>query len=314
MYNILFLIILQFIFHFDQVNSWSLLKNERQFTGLGRRDSIKNIIGTLVLPTTASLVYNPHESLAVDANLLDMQAKKFRKVPVFAIVDQKTGVPFMILRNTGLATAYFFTSYEGAQLVLDDARRDAKEKDLQTREFWEGAKISATSMEFALKLSKGRPRAKAQNGVKYETVYDIIPSLKALEDAGRLDKSGIYSEQGRVPLFYMREFEIMPEVDGGEKRIPVFFDREQLVMEWKKRYPDVEVPPIRVVDLIDTFTTMIEKGSTITRGASTDERIINKLVPIASSESKMKAIVCEKARGDVPAYKTGEMIAVGGKE
>jgi hypothetical protein len=235
-------------------------------------------------------------------------------VPVFAIVDEKTGVPFMILRNTGLATAYFFTSYEGAQLVLDDARRDAKEKDLQTREFWDGAKISATSMEFALKLSKGRPRAKAQNGVKYETVYDIIPTLKALEDAGRLDKSGIFSEQGRVPLFYMREFELMPEVDGGEKRIPIFFDRDQLVGEWKKRYPDVEVPPVRVVDLVDTFTAMIGMGFTTSRGANTDERIINNFVPIASSESKMKAIECEKARGDVPAYKTGEMIAVGGKE
>lgn len=305
-HTLLFLAILLLI-NFQETRSLSLLKSQRPWVTLDRRD----VVGTLVLPAITSL-YNPNPSSALDVNLLDVQARKFRKVPVFAVVNGKTGVPFMILRNSGLATAYFFTTYEGAQIVLEDARRDAKEKDLQTREFWDNAKISAASMEFALKLSKGRPRAKAQNGVKYETVYDIIPSLKALEDAKKIDKSGIFTEQGRVPLFYMKEFEVGSEIEGEEKKIPVFFEMDSLIAEWKKRHPDSdEVPNVRVVDLIDTFTAMVGLGS---RSSSIDERFINNLIPVASLDSKKKALECEQARGDVPAYKTGEMIAVGGKE
>lgn len=268
------------------------------------------LLTTLSMPVAGSILFQPKEAMAIDTQLLDIQAKKFRKAPCFAIVNGKTGVPFMILRNTGLATTYFFTSYEGAQLVLEDARRDAKEKDLDTRKFWDDAKISATSMEFALKLSKGRPRAMAQNNQKYETVYDIIPTLKALDDAGRIDKSGIFNEQGRVPLFYMNELRISPEVEGGEKRIPVFFEKSELVKEWQRRNPDASIPAVKVVDLVDTFTAMIGMGSS----GSTNEEVTKNLYVVASPDAKSKAIECEKARGDVPAFKTGEMIAVGGKD
>ena len=69
------------------------------------------------------------------------------------------------------------TIYNGAQLVLDDARRDAAEQNYETKQMWKDAKISAVNLEFGLKLSSGKPKAKAQNNQKYDTVYDIIPSF-----------------------------------------------------------------------------------------------------------------------------------------
>ena len=241
--------------------------------------------------------------------MLDAQAKKFRKAPAFAIVDADTGTPFMILRNTGSASSYFFTTYEAAQLVLDDALKDAQEQNLETKNTWDNARISAVTLEFALKLSKGRPKAVAQNGQKYDTVYDIIPTIKNLDDAGQIDKSGLYTEQGRAPLFYMTEFKIAPAVDGGDKRIPVFFDKADLLAEWGKKYPDSSVPPVKVVDLVDTFSAMV-LGQT---RSNVDDDVAKNLYFVASQESKRKAIELETLRGQVPAYKTGKMIAVGGR-
>lgn len=283
-------------------------------TTMNRRKSLKTIATTILGIPLTSTVLSPQTSNAVDISILDTQAKRFKKVPAFAIVNAKTGTPFMILRNTGIASAYFFTDYGAAQLVLDDARKDAAEKDLATSQTWDEAKISAVSMEFALKLAKGRPKAMAQNGVTFQTVYDIIPTIQALDNAGKIDRSGLYNEQGRVPLFYMNEFEIGPDKNdpsaGTDNRIPVFFDKKNLISEWTKRNPDGDVPPVRVVDLIDTFAIMTGGGN---GGGANNDELIKKLYLVPSVESRKKAIECEKSRGDVPAYKTGEMIAVGGK-
>ncbi len=277
-----------------------------------RRNSIQKMIKTMAIPAIAGSRTFSSAAGAIDVSLLDAQAKRFAKVPVFAIVNGETGIPFMILRNTGAATGYFFTSIEGAQLVLDDARKDAQEKDLETRQFWANARINAVSMEFALKLAKGRPKASAQNGVKYDTVYDIIPTVKALDDGGKIDKSGLYTEQGRVPLFYMDEFEIGPAAEGGENRIPVFFEKKDLLEQWAKKYPDQNTnpPPVKVMDLIDTFSTLVGSSTIL---SSVDSRVAKALFPVASVERRRQAVECEKARGTVPAYKLGEMIAVGGK-
>jgi hypothetical protein len=293
----------------QEARSFSLVpqNNAAKKSGLDRRDSIKTIITTLGLPAVITIL-NPSPTNAIDLNLLDTQAKKFSKVPAFAIVNGKTGVPFMILRNTGAGTGYFFTNYDAALAVLENAQKDAKEKDLDTVNLWDDAKISATSLEFALKQSKGRPRALAQNNVSYSTVYTIIPSIKAMDDAGRIEKTGLFTDQGRVPIFYMSEFEVAPEVEGGEKRIPVFFERSQLISEWEKRNPGIDVPAVKVVDMMDTFSGMVGTGTS----GGTDDRVVKNLYVVASPESKKKAIDIEKARGGIPAYKTGEMIAVGG--
>jgi len=285
-----------------------------------RREIIQKTAASVLLSNVLSMS-QPSAADAVDLALLDMQAKKFKKVPAFAIVDGKTGIPFMILRNTGTATAFFFTSLDGANVVLADARRDAAEKDEETQAVWANARISAITMEFALKLAKGRPKAMAQNGAKFDTVYDLVPSLQALSDGQRMDKTGLYNEQGRVPLFYMDEFETGPDPEvvaaGGDKtnRVPVFFEKKDLLEQWTKKYdPDrsgkVPVPEVKVMDLVDTFSTMVGERAM----SSVDSRVAKNLYPIASLESRKQAVECEKAREDgVPAYKLGQMTAVGGK-
>lgn len=250
-----------------------------------------------------------------DAALLDEKAKKFRKVPVFALVDGTNGTPFMILQNTGVATGYFFTTYDGANLVLNDAKRDAAEQDLSTQTMWSTARISAVNMEFALKLQKGRPRAMAQNGVKYETVYDIIPGVQELTDASRINKSGLFKEQGRVPLFFSKEFTTGPEQPGGEDRIPVFLSQGDLLREYIKKYPEKENTDVvvYVTDLFDTFAAMLNPSLNNKTG---DEftALIRNLLMVPLVESRRMAVECEKSRGTASPYKLGEMIAVGGKQ
>ncbi len=249
--------------------------------------------------------------------LLDEQTSRFKRVPLFAIVNSKTGTPFMILQNTGRAQAYFFTSYDGAQLVLADAKRDAADKDLATVDMWNSAKISAVNLEFVLKLNRGRLKAMAQNNVKYEAVYDVIPSISALNDAERIDRSGMYSERGRVPLFYANDFDIGPAAtaegsssSNGPGRIPVFFEKADLLREYSKKYPDKEDVVITVVDLMDLFEVMMGNKPI---GAKVDDSILDRMLFVPSIESRKKAVECEKERGSVSAYKIGEMIAVGGK-
>jgi len=261
---------------------------------------------------SSQIITHPTENAnaAPDVALLSTQSKKFSRVPCFAIVKGSTGVPFMILQNTGKAQAYFFTSYDGAQSVLDDAKRDAAEKDVDTKQMWDDARLSAVNMEFVLKLSSGKTKATAQNNASYDAVYDVIPSTGAISAAEKIDKSGMYSERGRLPLFYSDEFQIGPEKEGGSNRIPVFLEKADLLREFSKKYPEKTDVVVTVVDLMDTFAVMMGNKPI---GAKVDEEIVNKFYVVPSLESRKKAVDCEKERGSVPAYQVGQMIAVGGK-
>ena len=260
--------------------------------------------------STATCISFPMASHAIDKSLLDTQAKRFKSVPAFALVNDE-GVPFMILRNSGIAAGYFFTTLEGASMVLEDARRDAKDKDLETEKNWNDAKITSVSMEFALKLSKGNPLAAAQNGIKYQTVYDIIPSITALDNTGSIDSSSLWKEQGRVPLFYMDEFELPPEVDGGQNRIPVFLEMADLLAAYEKKYPSSNVPKVKVVELVDTFSYLVGGGSSM----KVNTKVAENFVVIANKDQKAKAVDLARNRDtSVPAYQLGKMTAVGGKE
>lgn len=200
--------------------------------------------------------------------------------------------------------------------MLDDAKRDAADKDLSTVTMWSTAKISAVNLEFVLKLNRGRLKAMAQNNVKYEAVYDVIPSIVALNEAEKIDKSGMYSERGRVPLFYATDFEVGPatnadgSVGSGPNRLPVFFEKADLIREYSKKYPEKEDVIITVVDLMDLFDVMMGNKPI---GAKVDEFFVDRMLFVPSIESRKKAVECEKERGSISAYKVGEMVAVGGK-
>lgn len=130
-----------------------------------------------------------------------------------------------------------------------------------------------------------------------------------LDDAGKIDKSGMYTERGRVPLFFIEEFQLGPEKEGGDNRTPVFFRKVDLLREFSKKNPQVEDVNVYVADLIDTFSAMIGQGT----ASKLDPKFLNNLVFIPSKESRQFALDCEKERGQISAYKTGDMIAVGGK-
>jgi len=251
------------------------------------------------------VILRPQRANAEDSTANE-NARRFRKVPTFAIVDGSTGIPFMILKNGGTATGYFFTNYESATVVLDNAKSDAAEKDRSTLSTWENARITSVPLEFALKLSEARLDAKAQNGQSYSTLYDILPTAGDLSDGKRINKGAIFDEQGRVPLFYIEELE--GETESGEKRLPVYFAKSDLIKTWKKNFPDKQPPPVQVIELIDTFTAMVNPRA----GISGDQKLLKKIVLIPSLDSKQSATECEKGRGSSPAYKAGEMIAVGG--
>ena len=141
---------------------------------------------------------------------------------------------------------------------MDDARRDAAEQNYETKQMWKDAKISAVNLEFGLKLSSGKPKAKAQNNQKYDTVYDVIPSLQALHGAEKIDTSKLlYSERVCVPMFYARDFTIEPEVEGGLNQWPVFLEKRDLIREYAKKFPEKEDFEVSVVDLMDSFATMM---------------------------------------------------------
>jgi len=94
-----------------------------------RRNIIQKTVASILLANInvlSIMTSIPSTADAVDLTLLDTQAKKFKKVPAFAIVDGKTGIPFMILRNTGSATAFFFTSLDSMVPTPYSTRRCQK--------------------------------------------------------------------------------------------------------------------------------------------------------------------------------------------
>ena len=140
----------------------------------------------------------------------------------------------------------------------------------------------------------------------YEVIYDIIPTVNALNDANSLDDSGFYNDRGRVPLFYAEEFEIDPESkEGGNNRVPLFLETKDLFREFKKKYPERKNLTVTVVDLNELFSAMVGN----LRGF--DDRLMSGDVYLVPTiESRKKAVELEKDRGDRIAFKVGEMFAV----
>ena len=137
-----------------------------------------------------------------------------------------------------------------------------------------------------------------------------------LNDASLIDGSGVYAEQGRVPLFYMKEFETGPEKEGGDNRVPVFLNKQDLLLQYAKKFPNVPPPPVQVFDLVDAFDTMLNPefagGGRKGQGNFIDPRLLMNLLPIPSVEVRKKAVEVDKERGGTSPYKLGEMVAVGG--
>jgi len=227
--------------------------------------------------------------------------QRLRRVPCFAIVD-KDGAPYMIVdKKTRGATGYFFLTFNGAQTVLSDAKKAAEGGGYSN--VWEAASITSVPLDVALRLSLRKMERSGQNDVKVESIVDIIPGMDETEDSLKIDPSGKFNEQGRVPLFYVEEGLEVPSDNGvGGNMLPVYFNRKDLESDWNAVYAgkDTPLPRVKVIDLLDLFQATL-------RGSN------EKNVVFSPSPEALKAAAEIQSKKITPAYKNDKMVMVGGK-
>lgn len=230
---------------------------------------------------------------------------KLRRIPVFAVVDS-SGKPYMVVSGDGrVPTGYFYTSYQFAQSVLDDAVAATKKDNSDD---WVGARVAAVPLDFALKLQSRHPKSKAQTGQMVDTVYDILPAEADIEDA-LTTGSKIYRERGRVPLFYVDDFDL--DNLGPNNKIPVYVHKGDLLKAYYSKNAEdnntnnnTAPPTIKTVELIETFSAMMRDRA---------NPLFQSLLFVPPSDSILSVKQCERARGDNTAYKTDEMVLVRGR-
>lgn len=243
-------------------------------------------------------------------------------IPTFAIVDPK-GVPFMVVGEDAKLSAYFFTSYNEANRILNLAKTSAdktisnlikeenekrKMKGLKTMTKedieeevgvnpWIGARISSLPLDFSVSL--------ASRGKVAGSYFRIAPSEDDVQDALNVDTSVKDLAEGKVPLFYIDDFEISEEGES-ENRIPLYFQKSQLLEAYKKssqgKSSKKDEPVVKVTELFSILTQMA--------GTNEIDNDVKKLTLIPPRDSSEKAKLCEKKGGKESPYKIGERIVV----
>lgn len=251
-----------------------------------RRDVILTSLLTsafiaLPLPAFAAETTKSSEGVVSTGKL----ASLLSTIPTFAIVDPK-GVPYFVVGEDAKLTSYFFLSYGETKRILDVANKSADkaikaakdelkkkngvitkadEEEIGTNP-WKTARITSVPLDFAVSLSSKGKLAGAY--------FRLAPSESDIEDALSLDGSDDLPE-GKVPLFYMEDMTL----SNGQS--PLYFQKDQLIAEWKKQQQNKEMPEIKVTELFATLTEMLRPGGT--------DEDLKSLVFIPPSESKTKA-------------------------
>lgn len=250
-------------------------------------------------------------------------ADRLRIVPTFTIVDSK-GVPFMVVGEDAKVTGYFFTTYGEANRLLvlaktsaDDNIRQAtselraqqKSKGLaplsKQQEIeqvgsnpWKSARISTVPLDTAVTLVTKSMYSRKAGGGNY---FQVAPAESDVQDALALGKNGKDElAEGRVPLFYFADFEIN---DGGIKQSPLYFQKSQLLADWKKRNPSADaIPEVLVTEMFSVLTEMVKPG-----GKDED---LQSLVFVPPRESAQKAKDCLRTGGKESQFLIGKRIVV----
>ncbi len=239
-----------------------------------------------------------------------------RPIPTFAIVDPK-GVPYMVVGEDAKLSAYFFTSYQEANRIVNVAKQSADKaiknliqetndkrkmkglKAMTKSEMeeevgvnpWLDARISTVPLDFSVGL--------ASRGKVAGSYFRIAPSENDISDALEVESSIKELSEGKVPLFYIDDFEI--DI-GGQQRIPLYFQKSQLLEAYKKSTKDKNEPVVKVTELFSILTQMAGTG------AVDDD--LKKLTLIPPKDSIEKAKLSVKKGGDESPYKIGERIVV----
>jgi hypothetical protein len=322
--------------HFYVLNSKNRDNNIQQKKRVLSDDEVESnrrkLLKNGVLLATCSLELAPAESLLAAGEEKQHQANgmvsttaladRLRVVPTFTIVDPK-GIPYMVVGEDAKVTGYFFTTYGEANRLLTLARTSADKNirealtELRTQRKkeklpalskqeeidqvgvnpWKSARISAVPLDVAVTLVTKSMYSRKTGGGNY---FQVAPAESDVEDALGLDKNGKDElAEGRVPLFYFADFELM---DGDSKQSPLYFRKSELVEAWKKQNPSVEVPEIRVTEMFSVLTEMVKPG-----GNDTD---LQSLVFVAPKESAQMAKQCIKAGGKESSFVVGQRIVV----
>ena len=262
-----------------QANDYSLthLDTRRDFM-----DAATRVAGllTLPMPSFAEETYGKSEGIVSTGKL----ASLLSTIPTFAIVDQK-GVPYFVVGEDAKLTSYFFMSYGESKRILDVAQKSAEKAIKRTKDElkqkngvltkedeeeigtnpWKAARITSVPLDLAVSLSSKGKLAGAY--------FKLAPSESDIEDALALDGSDDLPE-GKVPLFYMEDMTI-----SGES--PLYFQKDQLISDWKKQKQSDDMPEIKVTELFATLTEMLRPGGT-------DEEL-KTLTFVPPRDSKLKA-------------------------
>ena len=288
-----------------------------------RRDAMKQFgisSGTMlsILFGTGNLREEGNVALAASTERMvsgEEVARRLRKVPTFAIVDGN-GTPFATYSKTeGTATGYFFTTFEGATYVLEDARKafaEAKEAGKPTEDSWGDSQIVSVSLAQALQLSIKKQSNIIRNNINNQTVttyYQILPGAEELSLAMKLEKiksstkSVRYSERGRVPLFYSPLLTLPSPTNENEVVQPMYLSAKDLVAEWDKQQQNSpnpqKIPSVEVRELTEIFYAMLKPGG--------EDQSVRNMVFMATSTSLEKVKELSAANNNLR-YNIGQVV------
>jgi len=252
----------------------------------GSNMSRRNVFAAAVV--SSNLVLLPLEASAETSTMtVNDLLTRIKSVPTFCIVNPDGAAYMVVNRNEGMAIGYAFTTFEGALAVLGDAQRNAEKKGYA--DLWKDATITVIPADIAIRLALKKTDRLSQKEQKLGTRLNIIPGADDREDALKLDKK--FTDQGKVPLFYYQELELQ---DGTT---PVYFKKKDLLSEWRKQYPEVAPPRLKLLDLVDAFQYVL-RG----RGDELPKNIV--FIPSQDTVDVSNEL---KSRGLAP-YKVDRMI------
>jgi hypothetical protein len=321
--------------------------NKDDLNDSDRRVFLSSIVtnGGIVLSSSfCSILQNPSPALALEernniderkATTADTTTKPpnftqeeiasfLHPIPTYTIVD-KTGVPYMVVGEDAKLSAYFFTTYEEANRILNIAsksvdkniskeiqnenlkRKQQKLKPLTKDEIedsiginpWkEGqARISTVPLDFSVSL--------ASRGKVAGSFFRIAPAEDDIKDALDIETTISDLAEGKVPLFYIDEFELSKDGSHDESRIPLYFQKSQLLKEYnrsKEGNDDKNEPVIKVTELFSVLSQMA--------GSNEFDEDLKKLVIVPPYGSERNVKLCEKKGEREKPYKIGERIVV----
>jgi len=158
-------------------------------------------------------------------------------------------------KDSNFAKGYAFTTYQGAEYVLQDAQDTARKGGYS--DLWKDATITVIPASIAVRLAlqpKERTSQKTSNPIR--SSVEIVPSYEDRESAMKIDRQ-FYKDVSKTPLFYFDNK--LPERQQPAK---LYFNPDDLVADWEIQYGKDVIPPrVQAIDLITLFQYVIRGRS-----------------------------------------------------